>query len=112
MSFHVRGQKLKNALSVLLAASIAVVFAGCGQPSQSGLHATELSQWVGKNVKVELRRDALGMSVGQTDRETNGVSTAIVGKLLKIHSVSILVGDERRQIWIPREVILFVEVNP
>ena len=103
--------------SLLLAAGLAVYLAACGNnpSSQSGLHSTEVEQWVGKNVRVELRRDALGtvpLPTGVATGGTNSTSTAIVGKLLKLHSISLLIEDGQRQIWIPREAILFVELKP
>ncbi len=94
----------------------AVFLVACNnnQSSASGLQTTEVSQWVGKNVRVELRRDALGtvsLPTGAVTGGTNSTSTAIVGKLLKLHSISLVVEDGQRQIWIPREVILFVELE-
>lgn len=102
--------------SLLLAAGLAMFLAACNhQSSASGLQTTEVAQWVGKNVRVELRRDALGLAplpTGVATGGTNSTSTAIVGKLLKLHSISLLIEDGQRQIWIPREVILFVEPSP
>lgn len=107
---------MKSLPSILLVAGIVVFLTACNQSPRNGLHGTELSQWVGKNVRVQLRGDALGvaapLTVSPTTGETNGASTAIVGKLLKVHTMSLLVGDEQRPKWIPREVILFVELNP
>jgi len=42
---------------------------------------------------------------------TNHAATAVVGKLSKLHSISLVVEDGQRQIWIPREVILLVELE-
>jgi hypothetical protein len=104
---------MKSFFLLLSAVSIAALFTGCNPSSQTGLHSTEVSQWVGKNVRVELRRDAaVASSLNPVAGVTNGAATTIVGKLIKVHSVSIVVGDEQRPKWIPREVILFVELNP
>jgi hypothetical protein len=108
---------MKTLSSLLLAGGLALLLVACNsnQPPQTGLHTTEVSQWVGKTVRVELRRDALGtvpLPVGPATGGTNSTPTAIAGKLLKLHSVSLLVEDGQRQIWIPREVILFVELQP
>jgi hypothetical protein len=93
----------------------------CDRGSQgtqgSGFHTTELSQWIGKNVRVELRRDALGGSASlpinpPSGGETNAGGTAVVGRLLKLHSISMVVEDGQGQKWIPREVILYVELLP
>ena len=96
---------------------MAVLLTACGNDpsSSSGLQTTEVSHWVGKNVRVELRRDALGsvpLPVGLGAGGTNEMATAIVGKLLKLHSISLVIENGPRQIWIPREAILFVELEP
>ena len=108
---------MKIRSSLLLAAGLAVLLAACGNnsSSKSGLQTTEVAQWVGKNVRVELRRDALGtasLPTGVATGGTNSTATAIVGELARLHSISLLIEDGQRQIWIPREVILFVERCP
>jgi hypothetical protein len=107
---------MKTWSSLLLAAGLAVFLVACNnQSSGSGLQTTEVAQWVGKNVRVELRRDALGtvpLPTGLATGGTNSTSTAIIGKLLKLHSISLVIVDGQRQIWIPREAILFMELQP
>ena len=108
-------EKVKNLSVLVLAASLTVFQTGCGnsQSSGSGLHSTELAQWVGMNVRVELRRDAVGITPVEFPKAgggTNGTPLSITGKLVKIHSISLVVENGQRQIWIPREVILFVEL--
>ena len=93
--------------------------AGCSNEKSDGMTSSELSNWIGKNVRIQFRRDALGaaasLPISPTTGEINGASTTIVGQLLKINAQSIVVGDHQRSEspkWIPREVILFVELNP
>ena len=43
---------------------------------------------------------------------TNSTATAIVGRLVKLHSISLVIEDGRRQVWVPREAILLVELQP
>jgi hypothetical protein len=109
---------MKTVMSLLLAGVLVGLVAACNnsnQPSPSGLQTTEVAQWVGKNVRIELRRDALGLALLSAVPVTGATSsppTAIVGKLLKLHSISLLVDSGQRQIWIPREVILYIELEP
>lgn len=76
----------------------------------------ELRQWVGKNVRVQFRRDALGaaasLPIPPMTGEINGAETTVVGHLIKVEGTGIVIGPEERPKWIPREVILFVEANP
>ncbi|HTY88149.1 MAG TPA: hypothetical protein VMB80_11840 [Candidatus Acidoferrum sp.] len=54
---------MKILSSLLLAGGITGLLVAChdNQPSSaSGLQTTEVAQWVGKTVRVELHRDALG----------------------------------------------------
>ena len=107
---------MKTLSSLLLAGGIVVLLAACNdnQSSASGLQTTEVSQWVGQKVRVVLRRDALGTTLlptGAATGGTNSTGTAIVGKLVKLHSISLVVEDGGRQVWIPREAILFVELE-
>ena len=108
---------MKSLPSVLFAVGLTVFLAACdhGPSSKSGLQTTEVAEWVGKNVRVELRRDALGLvplPTGAATGGTNSTATAVVGRLVKLHSISLLIEDGQRQIWIPREAILLIELKP
>jgi len=99
-----------------MAVGLAVFLPACGNnpSSKSGLNSTEVAEWVGKQVRVELRRDALGtvpLPAGAAAGGTNRTATAIVGTLRRLHSISLVVEDGRREIWVPREVILLVELE-
>jgi len=111
-----RSSHMKSRIYLLLATCLTLLATGCGQSNQSGMDTTELSQWLGDNVRVQFRRDALGaaaaLPISPKTGEINGASTTIVGKLVKVHSSSIVIEESQRRKWIPREVILFVEANP
>ena len=71
---------------------------------------------MGKNVRVQFRRDALGaaaaLPISPTTGEINGASTTVVGTLIRVEADAIVVDSQGRPKWIPREVILLVEANP
>lgn len=94
---------------------VAIVIAGCNQV-QNRTEQAELSQWIGENVRVQFRRDALGaaanLPISPKTGEINGASTTLVGTLLNVYSTSIIIEENTRQKWIPREVILYIEKNP
>ena len=103
---------------ILLTTAMATLFSGCGNIANHDMTTSEMSTWIGKNVIVQFRRDALGAGADlPIDPETgqiNGAKTAIGGVLLKIEAKSIVIGNhlkDRGPKWIPREVILFVEMN-
>lgn len=106
-------KKIGSTITLIVATSCLMA---CSQPAQIGMSSTELSQWIGKNVSIQFRRDALGaaadLPVPPTTGSINGAQTTVAGKLLKVHASSILIGEEQHPKWIPREVILFVEMNP
>lgn len=92
------------------------LLSGCDPAPDANMANGELAQWVGKNIRVQFRRDALGagapLPISPTTGEINGASTTVVGRLIKVESSEIVIGPEERPKWIPREVILFVEANP
>lgn len=96
--------------------AIAVLLSGCGPASNADMSKGELREWVGKNVRVQFRRDALGaaatLPVPPATSAINGAETCVVGQLMKVESEGIVIGPEQHPKWIPREVILFLEANP
>lgn len=116
---------MKTSLQVLICTGILLVLSGCVNVENTGQgkNTPGIKQWVGQNVRVQFRRDALGAAapvpVDPNTGSLNGASTMIVGKLLKVESDGIYIESARipgtehiSQKWIPREVILFVETNP
>jgi len=104
-------------LSIALLALMSV--AGCSNEESDDMTSSELSNWIGKNVRVQFRRDALGaaasLPIPPTTDEINGAATNVIGSLVKVNAESIVIGDHQRESspkWIPREVILFVQLNP
>ena len=104
---------------MLLTIAMATLFSGCDNTVDDGMTTSEMSTWIGKNVRVQFRRDALGagavLPISPETGEINGAETTVVGILLKVETKSIVISNhlrERSPKWIPREVILFVEANP
>jgi len=104
-------------LSAILVATI--VLCGCSRDNGEHRTSNELSKWIGKNVVVQFRRDALGaaanLPISPDTGGINGASPIIVGPLLEVNAESIVIGNHQKKKspkWIPREVILFIEVNP
>ena len=80
-----------------------------------------LSEWIGQNVRVQFRRDALGAAsnipISPDTGEINGASTSIIGTLVSVTESEIVImrsrlSQQARPHWIPRETILYVKVNP
>ena len=73
---------------------------------------------------VQFRRDILGtesdLPVGPNTDNINGAETVVSGTLLKVNAdsivvennVNIAINEKMSQRWIPREVILLVEMKP
>ncbi len=75
-----------------------------------------LSEYIDRPVRVQFRRDTLGASanlpIGPRTTSTNGAETSLSGKLVRVVDEDIVIEEDRRLKWIPREVILYVELNP
>ena len=94
---------------------------GCAKPSdtthsQGPTNSQEISKWIGKTVRVQFRRDALGAATTLPISPTTVVEAPlidpVVGTLTIVESDAIVVDVDNRPKWVPREVILFVELNP
>ena len=120
---------MNRLLILLLAVVIVVPFSGCGKCSNTDIQSNELSEWIGKDwigksVTVQFRRDILGtesdLPVGPNTDNINGAETVVSGTLLKVNAdsivvennVNIAINEKMSQRWIPREVILLVEMKP
>ena len=103
-------------LGFLLIAIFPFCISSCAEPHAEGIEDTQVSEWIGKTVRVQFRRDALGaaapLPVSPKTGEINGASTTLVGTLLEVNKASVVIEEGERPKWIPREVILFIEVNP
>jgi hypothetical protein len=111
-----------------VAAASALILVGCSPPVQDKAVSTELSKWVGQNVKIRFRSDALGVARDvPIDPDTDGIEgqeTGIAGKLVAVSASGVVI--ERymatselekekwveKEHWVPREVILFIQVDP
>jgi len=106
-----------------VAAASALILVGCSPPVQDKAVSTELSEWVGQNVKIRFRSDALGAAGDRpidpdTDETVDGASTSFVGKLVAVSASGVVIerymvlGKTKKEHWVPREVILFIQVDP
>ena len=106
---------MKQTLLLLASLAMMIVLSGCDSATDD-MSKSVLRQWVGKNVRVQFQRDALGaaasLPVSPTTGEINGAQTCVVEKLVSVEATAIVIGPEDRPKWIPLEVILLVEANP
>ncbi|MFP6611795.1 MAG: hypothetical protein VB835_05725, partial [Pirellulales bacterium] len=73
-------------------------------------------------VKIRFRGDALGAGDRPIDPDTgetvDGVSTFFVGKLVAVSASGVvierymIISKTKKEHWVPREVILFIQVDP
>lgn len=98
---------------------VSIILSGCSNDDNEDMSSSELSKWIGKNVRVQFRRDALGAAapvpISPETGSFNGASTCLIGPLQKVDAKGIVIGNHQREAsprWIPREVILFVELSP
>ena len=109
-----------NRSGLLLAIIVTTIaLSGCSRDNDENMSSSELSKWIGKNVIIQFRRDALGAAasspISPNTGSINGASTFLSGSLQKVDATGIVIGNHQRPTssrWIPREVILFVELNP
>lgn len=80
-----------------------------------------LSEWIGQVIEIQFRRNALGaasdLPISPDTGQINGAATSIVGRLQSVSDSEIVIMRSRgnqaaHPYWIPREVILFVRVDP
>ena len=109
---------IKSSLSLVVIFT-AMALSGCSSDIDENMKSSELTKWMGKNVRIQFRRDALGaaasLPISPNTGEINGASTTLVGTLQKVDAAGIAIGNHQRKTsprWIPREAILFVELNP
>ena len=107
--------------SIVLVTGIlaAALLSGCNSDAPDDMASSEMAKWIGKNVIIQFRRDALGaaadLPVSPTTGSINGAKTSIVGLLQTVDATGVTLGNHQRKgspRWIPREVILFVELQP
>ena len=107
---------MNRTIGLVVSVAVMAVLSGCDSAPDTDMSQGELRQWVGKNVQVQFRRDALGaaasLPVSPLTGGINGASTTIGGQLMKVEGSGIVIGPEDRPMWIPREVILLVVANP
>ena len=112
---------LHRSLILGLSVGLSLFLFGCAKPletptSQGPANRSELSQWIGKTVQVQFRRDALGagadLPVSPTTDSINGAETSIGGTLTAVEPHAIVLNANDGPKWIPREVILLVESTP
>ena len=103
---------MKVTLAGLFAAAISLFLLGCESSEKEDPVGAHLPNWVGKNVEVQFRRDALGaaaaLPVSPETGQINGASTSFYGKLIKVEGSSVVIEVNGSLKWIPRDVILYV----
>ena len=71
---------------------------------------------VGKNCTVQFRRDALGaaasLPISPNTGSINGAETAVSGTIKQVDGEWFVIERNSRELWIPKTVILMVEVQP
>jgi hypothetical protein len=106
---------LRPVVSLLIGVSLATSSCSPGSDPED-MQNTELSEWIGQTVRIQFRRDALGtaanLPVSPKTGSINGAETTLVGTLLEVNPSSLLINESERPKWVPREVILFVELSP
>ncbi|QDV52788.1 hypothetical protein [Gimesia fumaroli] len=102
-------------LLIALSGCVSKINSETSQSESSKISRDGLHQWIGKEVNIQFRRDALGVAaplpVSPTTSSLNGAKTSISGKLICVDSKGLVIGTERRPTWVPREVILLVEAK-
>ena len=97
---------MKKYVIIISLLALLIVFACCGRPSQPP---------TGENVIVQFRRDALGsahgLPVSPTTGSRNGSDVCLSGELLSVNEEWIVLGNGRKEHWIPRDVVLLIEVE-
>lgn len=81
---------------------------GCGSTPQDSAR-----KLIGKTVKVQFRRDALGgaasIPISPFTDNMNGADTSALGKVEIVEGNWIVIQRSGKLTWIPREVILAIE---
>ena len=83
----------------------AIILTGCSKPDQPP---------IGKEVIVQLRRDALGSGqtpIGPTVGNINGVKVFLSGKLVSVNEEWIVLEYDKQKHWIPVQAVLLIKIN-
>jgi hypothetical protein len=97
----------------LLAALLVVGPTGCMPPSTMPRYVIPP---IGATCKIQFRRDALGAGAAtpvppRTD-SFNGADTSVRGTLKQFASEWIVLDVSGKDVWIPKTVVLLIEVEP
>ena len=109
--------KIRNEFSILVLTFVALGTIGCDNKTSDSRSSPEsMCPKLGASCTVQFRRDALGASanlpVPPTTSSINGANVSVGGKFSKMNEDwVVLKGGNKGEIWIPRSVILLLEVG-
>ncbi len=102
-------------LAIGVCVVVLLMLVGCDQEPPEGLSSSELAKWIGEDITVHFRRDALGaaadLPVSPTVDTHNGVRMSMSGELQSVGPMGIAIQVATTpviQYWIPREAILCI----
>lgn len=107
-------------IAVVIASGLCVLLmAGCKVETHEGRSGSQgaagIKPEVGSACTVQLRRDALGASTGLIPPDTESVGGATVSVRGKFSRMDdnwvVLAASDKDEIWIPRGMILLIEVR-
>lgn len=103
---------MKSLRCAALSSIVLMLAAGCGRNDHASGFAGGASEWKGKPVVIQFRRDALGAAANlPIPPETggfNGASVTTSGTLVGVAADGLVIEQDKMKVWIPREVILSV----
>ena len=93
----------------------AISLSGCGH-NQSAAEKNPLTAKIGKDCVVQFRRgDGLGTAadipVSPTTGNQNGADVQVQGKLESVSGGWVVLGQDNKECWIPRESILLIQFS-
>lgn len=107
----------KCGISGLLLAGALCVVAGCDEGQDVGMVGGQVYPPVGSLVHVQFRRDHLGFAGDKGSSPVDSDASRVLassGELRRITEEFVVLGfadEPNRELWIPREVILLMEVR-
>jgi hypothetical protein len=109
--------RIRNEFAILVMVFVVLGTTGCDNKTSGSQSSPErICPKLGASCTVQFRRDALGASanlpVPPTTSSINGANVSVGGKFSKMNEDwVVLKGGNKGEIWIPRSVILLIEVG-
>ncbi len=96
-------------ISIAVVLMVALGLVGCGHREGTAQPPKA------KSATVQFRRDILGASrelpVPPTTDVQNGASVSVSGKLLKVNREWVVLEQDKKVLWIPRDNVLLIRIN-